>query len=339
MTITKRDMLAGASAAAAAMTFTPTAFARWEPSERYPDPSVQVLDPAFNKYRLGLAGVERIATGTRWNEGPVYFGDGRYLLWSDIPNNRIMRWDEETGRVSVFRKPSNNANGNTRDRQGRLVTCEHDTRRLTRTEYDGTITVLADNFEGKPLNSPNDVVVKSDEFVWFTDPPFGILGNYEGHVATPELPTNVYRLDKSGKLTVATGDIDRPNGLAFSPDESKLYVVEAALNPRVIQVFDVTDNGTKLANKRAFISAEPGGTPDGFRLDVDGNLWCGWGMGNEKQDGVKIFDNTGKPIGFIALPERCANVCFGGVKRNRLFMAASHSVYSLYVNTQGVKGG
>ena len=163
--------------------------------------------------------MERIAHGTRWNEGPVYFGDGRYLLWSDIPNNRIMRWDEETGRVSVFRKPSNNANGNTRDRQGRLVTCEHDTRRLTRTEYDGTITVLADKFEGKPLNSPNDVVVKSDDSIWFTDPPFGILGNYEGHVATPELPTNVYRLDKTGQLTVATGDINRPNGLAFSPDE------------------------------------------------------------------------------------------------------------------------
>ena len=339
MTMTKRDMLAGTGAAAAAMTFTQSAFGRWEPSERYPDPSVQVLDPAFNKYRLGLAGVERIAHGTRWNEGPVYFGDGRYLLWSDIPNNRIMRWDEETGRVSVFRKPSNNANGNTRDRQGRLVTCEHDTRRLTRTEYDGTITVLADKFDGKPLNSPNDVVVKSDNSIWFTDPPFGILGNYEGHVATPELPTNVYRLDKAGKLTVATGEINRPNGLAFSPDESKLYVVEAALNPRVIQVFDVTDNGTKLANKRPFVNAEPGGTPDGFRVDVDGNLWCGWGMGNEKQDGVKVFDNTGKPIGFIALPERCANVCFGGVKRNRLFMAASHSVYSLYVNTQGVKGG
>ncbi len=339
MTLTKRDMLAGAGAAAAALSFTQSAFGQWKPSERYPDPSVQVLDPSFNKYRLGLAGVERIAHGTRWNEGPVYFGDGRYLLWSDIPNNRIMRWDEETGRVSVFRKPSNNANGNTRDRQGRLVTCEHDTRRITRTEYDGTITVLADKFEGKPLNSPNDVVVKSDDSIWFTDPPFGILGNYEGHVATPELPTNVYRLDKSGQLTVATGNIDRPNGLAFSPDESKLYVVEAALNPRVIQVFDVTDNGTKLANKRPFINAEPGGTPDGFRVDVDGNLWCGWGMGNEKQDGVKVFDNTGKPIGFIALPERCANVCFGGVKRNRLFMAASHSVYSLYVNTQGVKGG
>lgn len=338
MQISKRELLAGAGATAAAASLTRSAFAAWTPSERYPDPSIQVLDPSFNKYRLLLAGVERIATGCRWNEGPVYFGDGRYLLWSDIPNNRIMRWDEETGRTSIFRKPSNNANGNTRDRQGRLVTCEHDARRITRTEYDGTITVLADKFNGKPLNSPNDVVVKSDESVWFTDPPFGILGNYEGHVDTPELPTNVYRLDKSGQLTVATGDVNRPNGLAFSPDESKLYVVEAALNPRVIQVFDVTDNGTKLANKRPFINADPGGTPDGFRVDVDGNLWCGWGMSNE-QDGVKVFDPAGKPIGFIALPERCANLCFGGVKRNRLFMAASHSVYSLYVNTQGVKGG
>src|SRR5262245_51297202 len=336
---TRRDMLAAAGAAAAAAAVATQAVARWEPSEYYPDPSVQILDPSFAKYRLALASVERIAHGMRWCEGPVWFGDGRYLLWSDIPNNRIMRWDEETGRVSVFRKPSNNANGNTRDRQGRLVTCEHDTRRVTRTEYDGTITVLADKFQGKPLNSPNDVVVKSDESVWFTDPPFGILGNYEGHVATPELPTNVYRLDKNGTLTVATGEIDRPNGLAFSPDESKLYVVEAALNPRVIQVFDVTDNGTKLANKRPFINAEPGGTPDGFRVDVDGNLWCGWGMGNAQQDGVKIFDPTGKPIGFIALPERCANVCFGGPKRNRLFMAASHSVYSLFTGTQGAPGG
>jgi gluconolactonase len=313
--------------------------AGWRPHPRYPDPAIEILDERFAPYRIFSAAVERLFTGCRWAEGPVWFGDGRYLLWSDIPNNRIVRWDEETGRVSVFRKPSNFANGHTRDRQGRLVSCEHDTRRVTRTEYDGTITVLADKFDGKPLNSPNDVVVKSDDSVWFTDPPFGILGNYEGHTATPELPTNVYRLDKTGRLTVATGEINRPNGLAFSPDESKLYVVEAGLTPRVIQVFDVVDNGTKLANKRAFVSAEPGGTPDGFRVDVDGNLWCGWGMGNAQQDGVKVFDPSGKPIGFIALPERCANVCFGGVKRNRLFMAASHSVYSLYVNTQGVKGG
>jgi len=333
MTRTGREAVAAAGPAAA-----PQAFG-WQPSQRYPDPSVQVLDPAFNKYRVMLASVEKIADGCRWAEGPVYFGDARCLLWSDIPNNRIMRWDEETGCVSVYRKPSNNANGNTRDRQGRLVTCEHDARRVTRTEYDGSITVLADSYDGKPLNSPNDVVVKSDDSVWFTDPPFGILGNYEGHVATPELPTNVYRLDKSGSLTVATGDVGRPNGLAFSPAESKLYVVECAVLPRVIQVFDVVDNGIRLANKRPFITAEPGGTPDGFRVDTDGNLWCGWGMGNAQQDGVKVFDPSGKPIGFIALPERCANVCFGGPKRNRLFMAASHSVYSLYVNTQGVKGG
>jgi gluconolactonase len=339
MQITKRDMLAAAGTAAASVALTRTAFGGWEPNERYPDPAVQILDPSFAKYRIVQATVERIATGCRWNEGPVYFGDGRYLLWSDIPNNRIMRWDEASGRVSTYRRPSNFANGHTRDRQGRLVSCEHDTRRVTRTEYDGTVTVLLDKFDGKPLNSPNDIVVKSDDSVWFTDPPFGILGNYEGHVATPELPTNVYRVDKNGQATVATAEVNRPNGLAFSPDESKLYIVEAALTPRVIQVFDVFDGGTRLANKRPFITAEPGGTPDGFRVDVDGNLWCGWGMGNAQQDGVKIFDPAGKPIGFIALPERCANVCFGGVKRNRLFMAASHSVYSLFTGTQGVKGG
>jgi gluconolactonase len=250
-----------------------------------------------------------------------------------------MKWDEETGRVSAFRKPSNNANGNTRDRQGRLLTCEHDTRRITRTEYDGKITVIADKFEGKPFNSPNDIVCKSDGSIWFTDPPFGILGLYEGHSAKPELPTNVYRVDgKTGKISVVAGDIDRPNGLCFSPDESKLYIIEAALTPREIKVFDV-DGGTKLANKRLFLTAEPGGTPDGFRCDVDGNLWCGWGMGTEALDGVNIFNPQGKLIGRINLPERCANLCFGGVERNRLFMAASTSIYTLYVNTQGVAGG
>jgi gluconolactonase len=301
-----------------------------------------VLDPGFNKYRLALASVERLASGMRWCEGPVYFGDARCLLWSDIPNNRIMRWDEETGRVSVYRKPSNNANGNTRDRQGRLVTCEHDFRRITRTEYDGSITVLMDKFDGKKLNSPNDVVVKSDDTIWFTDPVFGILGNYEGHVDASELPMNVYRLDpKTGHATmvVSGNDLPGPNGLAFSPDEKKMYIVASRDAPdRSIRVYDVTDDG-KLVNGKLFIQAEAGGTPDGFRVDVDGNLWCGWGMGNEKQDGVKVFDPSGTPIGFIALPERCANVCFGGPRRNRLFMAASHSVYSLYVNMQGMKGG
>jgi len=336
--MTRRDMLAAAGAGALSAAMEGKALARWEPSESYPDPAIQILDPSFEKYRLALAGVERLATGMRWCEGPVWFGDGRFLLWSDIPNNRIMRWEEETGRVSVFRKPSNNANGNTRDRQGRLVTCEHDARRVTRTEYDGSITVLMDKFDGKPLNSPNDVVVKSDDSVWFTDPPFGILGNYEGHVDKQELPTNVYRLDKTGRASVVAGDINGPNGLCFSPDEKKMYIVESRTVPRVIRVYDVVDDGTKLANQRAFVTCEVGETPDGFRCDVDGNLWCGWGMG-PGHDGVVIFNPEGKRIGKIVLPERSANLCFGGVKRNRLFMAASHSVYSLYVNTQGAPGG
>ncbi len=301
---------------------------------RYPDPAFQIVDPSFAKYRIGNAGVERLTTGYRWAEGPVWFGDARCLLWSDIPNNRIMRWDEETGDVTVFRKPSNYANGNTRDRQGRLVTCEHDARRVTRTEYDGSITVILDRFDGKPLNSPNDVVVRSDDSVWFTDPPFGILSNYEGHVAPVELPTNVYRVDgRTGQATVVVGDIPRPNGLAFSPDEQKLYVVVSGAMPREIRAYDVVDNGTKLTNGRVFIDCGAG-VPDGFRVDTDGNLWCGWG-GGEGQDGVAIFNPDGKLIGRILLPERSANLCFGGAKRNRLFIASSKSIYSVYVNARG----
>jgi gluconolactonase len=313
---------------------------RWQPSERYPDPAVEVLDPGFAKYRIFSAAVERLATGTRWGEGPVWFGDGRYLLWSDIPNNRMLKWEEETGQVSVFRKPSNYANGNTRDRQGRLVTCEHGGRRVTRTEYDGSIKVILDRYDGKPLNSPNDVVVKSDGSIWFTDPPFGILGNYEGSQAAPELPQNVYRVDAaSGKASVVAGDLRGPNGLCFSPDETKLYLVESRATPnRLIRVYDVIDGGTTLANDRVFVDAGPG-TPDGFRCDVDGNLWCGWGMGTPELDGVVVFSPAGQLIGRIRLPERCANLCFGGPKRNRLFMAASRSLYSLYVNTQGAPGG
>lgn len=315
----------------------PASFA-WEPSQRYPDPLVQIIDPSFARLRLNLAKVERIATGMRWAEGPVWFGDGRYLLWSDIPNNRMMKWEEETGVVSVFRKPSNFANGNTRDRQGRLVSCEHGARRVTRTEYDGSMTVIADRFDGKPLNSPNDVVVKSDHSIWFTDPPFGLLGNYEGYVAKQELPTNVYRVDgQSGAVTLVASDINRPNGLCFSPDESKLYLIECG-TPRLIYVYDVVDGGSRLSNKRLLVDAGPG-TPDGMRCDVDGNLWVGWGMGQEGLDGVAIFNPEGQLIGRINLPERCANLCFGGVQRNRLFMASSTSVYSLYVNTQGAIGG
>ncbi len=311
----------------------------WSPSLRYPDPSVQVLDASFAKYRLPLASVERLATGMRWSEGPVYFGDARCVLWSDIPNDRIMRWDEDTGGTSVYRKPSNNANGNTRDRQGRLVTCEHDARRVTRTEYDGAVTVICDRYQGKRLNSPNDVVVKSDGSIWFTDPQFGILGYYEGHLDTPELPMNVYRVDgASGEATVVADGINAPNGLAFSPDETKLYIVESRSAPRRILVHDVVGDGRKLANRKVLIDAGPHGTPDGFRCDVDGNLWCGWGMSDEL-DGVRVFNAQGQAIGHIALPERCANLCFGGRHRNRLFMAASHSLYGLYVNTQGVAGG
>ena len=308
----------------------------WQPSPNYPDPAIQTLHPSFTKYRIMLTAVERLATGLRWGEGPVWFGDGRYLLVSDIPNQRILRWDEETGAASIFRKPSNFANGNTRDRQGRLLTCEHGGRRVTRTEHDGTITVLMDSFDGKRLNSPNDIVVKSDHSIWFTDPPFGLMGDYEGHRAEQELPANVYRLDpKTGKATVVAGDIAGPNGIAFSPDEKILYVVESRAQPRNILAYDVSGDGMKISNKRVLINAGPG-TPDGFRLDEDGNLWCGWGMGEPALDGVMVFNPAGEPIGRIALPERCANVCFGGVKRNRLFMATCQSLYAVYVNTRGV---
>jgi len=325
-------------AATVAATAATRALAQWQPSPRYPDPSLKVIDPSFARYVLSLAKVERLATGFRWAEGPVWFGDGRYLLWSDIPNDRILRWEEETGAVSVFRRPSHNANGNTRDRQGRLVTCEHDTRRVTRTEHDGTISVVADRYEGKPLNSPNDVVCRSDGSIWFTDPPFGILGYYEGHPATPELPTNVYRVDpQDGRLSVVAGDVDRPNGLAFSPDESKLYVVEGGSAGRRIYAYDVVD-GARLATRRTLVEAGPG-TPDGLRVDVDGNLWVGWGMGGEGLDGVAVFNASGRLIGRVDLPERCANLCFGGPHRNRLFLCGSTSLYSLFVNTQGAAGG
>lgn len=308
----------------------------WQPSPRYPDPAIRVLDPAFAQYRILLAAVEKLADGCRWSEGPVWFGDARCLLWSDIPNNRILRWDEATGAVTPFRSPSNFANGNTRDRQGRLVTCEHGARRVTRTEYDGTITVLADRYDGKRLNSPNDVVVASDDAVWFTDPPFGILTDYEGHRAEPELPHAVYRLDRDGSLAQVIDDIPGPNGLAFSPDERTLYLVASRASPRKIIAYDV--DGARLSNPRELIDAGPG-TPDGFRVDIDGNLWCGWGMGDPALDGVMVFNPAGVPIGHIALPERCANLCFGGPARNRLFMAASQGLYALYVNARGATPG
>ncbi len=340
MLLGRRSFLFAGAVAAAEMG-SGASSARWDGPDpvRYPDPSFKVLDPRFQSLILGNAAVERIAGGCRFTEGPVWFGDGRYLLWSDIPNDRIMKWEEETGAVSVFRRPSHYANGNTRDRQGRLVTCEMDAQRVTRTEYDGAVTVLADSFEGKKLTGPNDVVVKSDGSIWFSDNGAGIRGNYLGHKAALELPFRVYRLDPaSGALAIAVGDMKRPNGLAFSPDEKLLYVVDTpGPGQRTIQVYDVVDNGAKTANGRLFCAAEPGGS-DGFRVDVHGNLWCGW-SGGEAEDGVAVYAPDGKMIGRIMLPERCANVCFGGVKRNRLFMAASQSVYSVYVETQGAPGG
>ncbi|HXA26085.1 MAG TPA: SMP-30/gluconolactonase/LRE family protein, partial [Acetobacteraceae bacterium] len=239
--------------------------------------------------------------------------------------------------VSTFRRPSNYANGNTRDRQGRLITCEMDAQRLTRTEYDGTITVLAERFDGKKLTGPNDVVVKSDGSIWFSDNGAGIRGNYLGHTAEPELPYRVYRIDgRTGEMTVAIGDMARPNGLAFSPDEQRLYVVDTPAEPKTTHVYDIVDDGTRAVNGRVFFATA--GWADGIRCDTEGNVWCGF-SGGDKEDGVAVFAPDGKLIGRILLPERCANVCFGGAKRNRLFMAASQSVYALYVEAQGVLGG
>ncbi len=313
---------------------------RWDSAGpiRYPDPDVIVLDPRFHEIVLGNAGIQRIATGFDFTEGPVWFGDGRYLLFSDIPNDKILRWDETTGGISVFRSPSHYANGNTRDRQGRLITCEHDTQRLTRTEYDGSVVVLADRWEGRKLTGPNDVVVKSDGTIWFSDNGAGTRGNYLGHKAPQEHPFRVYRLDPAtANLTIAIDDIARPNGLCFSPDESLLYVVDTPGDrPKSTFVYDMVDGGTRAANGRVFFDGD--GWADGIRCDIDGNVWCGF-SGGQGQDGVAVFAPDGVLIGRILLPERCANVCFGGRKRNRLFMAASQSVYALYVETQGAFGG
>lgn len=308
----------------------------WQRSQRFPDPSVRVLDERFRDYVVALAKVERLATGCRWSEGPVWFGDQRCLIWSDIPGDRLLRWDEQSGSTNVFRSPSHYANGNARDAHGRLISCEHGDRRVVRTEYDGSITVVADRYDGKPLNSPNDVVVAADGSVWFTDPAFGISGDYEGHRAKPELPTNIYRVDSDTlEITCVADDVRSPNGLAFSPDEQLLYVVQSrALPRRNIVVYDVAEG--RLTNQRVLIDAEDG-IPDGMCVDEDGNLWCGWGMGTPELDGVRIFDPQGVVMGQIRLPERCANVTFGGRFRNRLFMAAGSSLYALHVNTRGAR--
>ncbi len=313
----------------------------FQPNARLPDPRIEILDDRGLALRLLSGTVERLATGFYWAEGPQWFGDGRYLLFSDIPNDRILRWDDCSGALSEFRKPSNHANGLARDRQGRLLACEHGTRRVTRTEHDGRITVLASHFDGKRLNSPNDIVCRSDGSIWFTDPPFGISGWWEGEPATPELPHGVYRIDPdTGALAMVLDDLQGSNGLAFSPDEQQLYVVESRHQPhRRIWAYDV--DGATLKNKRLYVDAAGPGAYDGIAVDEQGNVWCGFGSNGaagadlEALDGVRVYDREGRALAHIHLPERCANVCFGGARHNRLFMAASHSLYALYVNVRG----
>ena len=299
-------------------------------------PSIyEIYDARFRNLVVLSAGLEELYSDCRWAEGPVWFADTGCLIWSDIPNERMLRW-VPGGSVSIFRAPSNFANGNTRDRQGRLVSCEHGTRRVTRTETDGSITVLADSYKGRRLNSPNDVVVRSDGTVWFTDPTYGILSDYEGYKAEPEQATrNVYRVDPViGELEIMVDDFRQPTGLAFSPDETKLYVADSAAShdinaPRHIRVFDVM-NGNKLANGRVFCNIDAG-IPDGFRADTAGNIWTSAG------DGVHCFAPDGTLLGKIKIPQTVANLTFGGPRRNQLFIAATQSLYHVYTATTGTQ--
>jgi len=326
------------------------------PPQRYPEPDVVALDDLFKKYKIGSAPIQRLHTGMLWAEGPAWNGTGGYLMWSDIPNNVQHRWLAEDGHISALRKPAGNSNGNTFDSSGRQLSCEHGTRRVVRYERDGSVTVLAEKFNGKPLNAPNDVVVHPDGGIWFTDPGYGIVGNYEGNKAGKELKEAVYRIDPNdGTVALVTDEIFKPNGLCFSPDYKKLYVADTGAShykeaPKNIKAWDITD-GRTLGNGREFVSMAlevklPGnvvgkrkvaGFADGIRCDTDGNIWAsaGWAEVGEGFDGVHVFTPEGQRIGQILLPEVCSNVCFGGPKRNRLFMTASQSLYSVYVEAQG----
>jgi gluconolactonase len=350
--IGRRSFLAAAASAATAATSV--AFGRdYGPNAapvRYPDPDLITLDDRFKKYKLGNTPIQRLYHSKKmlWAEGPAWNGVGRYLLWSDIPNNVQLRWMEEDGHVSTFRTPSGNSNGNTFDFRGRQISCEHGNRRVVRYENNGKISVLADGWQGKRLNAPNDAVVHPDDgAIWFTDPGYGSLMNYEGNKGPLEIKEAVYRIDsRTGKMTKMTDDIFKPNGLCFSPDYKKLYIADTGAShydeaKEIIKVWDVVD-GKKLANGRLFTSMElelngkkVAGFADGIRADVDGNIWASAGWVGEGYDGVHIFAPDGDRIGQILLPEICSNVCFGGTKRNRLFMTGSTSLYAVYVETQG----
>jgi gluconolactonase len=293
----------------------------------------EIIDPAFGSYVLGNAPVKQLATGFDWVEGPVWFGDANCLLFSDIPNNRILRWTQEEG-ISTYRAPSNYANGHTRDGQGRLISCEHGTRRVTRTEHDGSITVVADRFNGKPLNSPNDVVMKSDGSIWFSDPHYGIMSNYEGFAAAQENPCVVYRANPAdGALDVMVADMNCPNGLAFSPDESLLYVADTgqmfSSDARHIRVYDCAADG-RLSNSRVFHTVAPG-CADGIRVDTDGNVWA------SAADGVHCLSPKGHLMGKILVPELVSNICFGGRAKHELYITATTSLYRVILNRQGAQ--
>jgi gluconolactonase len=339
--LSRRHVLSALAASATAASQTPAPVSPvptprdWTGQQpiQYPDPDVVALDPRFRKYMIGNTSIRRLHIGTSWAEGPAWNGVGRYLVWSDIPANVQLRWIEEDGRVTVFRNPAGYSNGNTFDFEGRQLSCEHGGRRVVRYEYNGTVTVIAERYNGKRLNSPNDIVVHPDGSVWFTDPPYGINGNYEGYKAEKELKEAVYRADpKTGQVEKLTEEVSAANGICFSPDYKKMYIADTGAGGRDIKVWDI--DGKTVRNGKRFIQLDVPGTgapsgADGIRADVDGNIWAG------SRPGVQIVAATGERIGMIRLPENCANVCFGGTRRNRLFMTASQSLYSLYVQTTG----